>query len=323
MEVIHFEDKIWFLALSLLPLLIYRYIRYEQGARGSIRFSDLSSFENVRSFWTKVRHGIFVMRLAGLGFLIVAMARPQAGKEVVDVSAEGIDIVLVLDVSSSMKAEDLGVGNRLDVAKEVVSEFVAGRTSDRIGMVVFAGESFTQCPLTLDYDILLDFLDKIQIADKSWDGTAIGVALINACNRLRNANGKSKVAILLTDGVNNAGEIDPMTASSVAQATEIRVYTIGVGSRKNSLKARGHYGLEFDERILRQIAASTGGQYYHATSQEKLQEVYAEIGELEKTKITSEIHLDFSERYSGFLWWGGLFLLSEFVLANTRFRRIP
>ena len=323
-EYLRFENGVWLLALALLPLLLYRYLVEEQGDRGSIRFSSLESFEGLKpGLWVRLRHAVVVLRLAGLACLILAMARPQAGKEVVDVTAEGIDIMLVLDISGSMEARDLGDANRLEVAKEVVSEFIAGRHSDRIGMVVFAGVSFTQCPLTLDYDVLLEFLAEIEIASRSWDGTAIGVALINACNRLRDADGKSKVVILLTDGVNNAGEIDPMTAAAVAEATGIRVYTIGVGGQSNQAPGRRGRGPEFDEEILKQIAASTGGKYYHATSREKLKQVYGEIGELETTPVTSAIHLDFSERYGRFLWTGSTLLLLGFVLANTRFRRLP
>ena len=180
-----------------------------------------------------------------------------------------------------------------------------------------------QCPLTLDYDVLLEFLGEVEIASRSWDGTAIGVALINSCNRLRDADGKSRVVILLTDGVNNAGEIDPMTAAAAAEATGIRVYTIGVGARGSPVPGRPGRGLEFDEEILERIAETTGGQYYHATSREKLKQVYEEIGKLETTPVTSAVHLDFSERYGRFLRTGSVLLLLGFVLANTRFRRLP
>ena len=323
-EYLRFENGIWLAALLLLPVVLYRYLREERGDRGSIRFSSLKSFEGIRpGLWVRLRHTVVVLRLAGLALLIVAMARPQAGKEVVDVTAEGIDIMLALDVSGSMEARDLGEANRLEVAREVVSEFISGRHSDRIGMVVFAGESFTQCPLTLDYDVLLEFLGEIEIASRSWDGTAIGVALINACNRLRDADGKSRVVILLTDGVNNAGEIDPVTAAAAAEATGIRVYTIGVGARSNPAPGRPGRGFEFDEEILKQIAETTGGQYYHATSREKLKQVYEEIGQLETTPVTSAVHLDFTERYGRFLRTGTALLLLGFVLANTRFRRLP
>ena len=252
------------------------------------------------------------------------MARPQAGTQLIDLSAEGIDIMLTLDVSSSMEARDLGADNRLEVAKKVVAEFIAGRVSDRIGMVVFAAQSFTQCPLTLDYDILIDFLDEIRIAEEAWDGTAIGMALINACNRLKDSDADSKVVILLTDGVNNAGEIDPMTAADAAAAIGIRVYAIGVGRQVSPRSRAGLRGrVEFDEEALRAIAGRTGGKYYHAHSEEKLKEIYVEIGELEKTEVTSQVHVDYSDRFATWVWWGLAVLVIEFALANTVFRKVP
>ena len=250
------------------------------------------------TMWARLRHVLFVFKLLGLVLLVVALARPQAGREKREMSAEGIDIMLTLDVSSSMELNDLDNGerSRLAVAKEVVSDFVGGRYSDRIGMVVFAGESFTQCPLTLDYDVLTSFLQGVQIADESWDGTAIGMALINATNRLRESEGRSQVVILLTDGVNNAGEIEPLTAAEVAEAVGVRVYTIGVGSDGSIRRpVQGIFGtryqtvqVEIDEETLRAVAQRTGGKYYRATSEEKLEAIYREIGELETTEITSE-----------------------------------
>ena len=233
MHNLRFENPEWLLLLLLLPLLAYFYIIRGRQRQGSVQYSDLASLRSAgTSIWTRLRHLLIAFKLLGLALLVMAMARPQAGREKRELSAEGIDIMLTLDVSSSMELNDLDNGerSRLEVAKEVVADFVAGRNSDRIGMVVFAGESFTQCPLTLDYDVLHSFMRGIQIADQSWDGTAIGMALINATNRLRASEGRSQVIILLTDGVNNAGEIEPLTAADVAQAVGIRVYTIGVGS---------------------------------------------------------------------------------------------
>jgi Ca-activated chloride channel family protein len=327
MGIFRFEDPEWLVALVLIPLLVYRYVLELRGDRGAIQFSSLAMISALpMTVWTRLRHSLHILKVAGLVCLIVALARPQAGKEMVDLSAEGVDIMLVLDISGSMEARDIGRTSRLQVAKEVVAEFIQGRTSDRIGMVVFAGESFTQCPLTLDYDILLNFLRDICIAEQSWDGTAIGMALMNASNRLRDSDAQSKVVVLLTDGVNNAGEIAPETAAQVAAALGIRVYTVGVGyaavgsSRVRPAAARE---LAFDEQTLRDISERTQGKYFHATSKEKLEEIYREIGELEMTEITSEIHVDYTERYALFLWPGLIFLLLEFVLANTKFRRIP
>ncbi len=324
MGAMRFADPLWLLAFVALPLLVYRYVMETRRDRGSMRYSSLALLSGIpETLWTRLRHVLPALRLAGLACLILAMARPQAGKEIVDLSAQGVDIMLTLDVSSSMRAKDLGRANRLQVAKDVVAEFIEGRTSDRIGMVVFAGVSYTQCPLTLDYDILLSFLKDIRIAEDSWDGTAIGMALINATNRLRDSDADSKVIVLLTDGVNTAGEIAPTTAAEAAAALGIRVYTIGVGPEHTTQGRRRGRESSFDESMLMDIAERTDANYYHATSKEKLEQIYSEIGELERTEITSEIHLDYSERFASFVWPGLALLLLEFILANTRFRRIP
>lgn len=327
MEHLRFADPQWLLALALLPLVVYRYVAENRRPSSSLRFSDLEVLKTAGpTVWTRLRHGLIVLKVLGLACLILALARPQAGKERRELSAAGIDIMLTLDVSSSMEARDLGARNRLEIAKEVVASFIRGRRSDRVGMVVFAGESFTQCPLTLDYEILLNFLQGIQIADEAWDGTAIGMGLVNACNRLRDSGAKSKVVILLTDGVNNAGEIEPLTAADAAAAVGIRVYTIGVGTHQGtpaSLLFRPAQRVEFDEETLMEVARRTGGQYYHATSREKLEEIYREIGALETTPIKDQIYVDYAERFAYFLWPGLALLLAEAVLANTRFRRIP
>ena len=316
-----FEDPLWLICLVILPVILYWYL-LERRRSASIRFTQVSEVKRrvPVTLRSRLRPTLLALKLLGLGVLIMAMARPQAGTQLIDLSAEGIDIMLTLDVSSSMEAKDLGAASRLEVAKKVVADFISGRISDRVGMVVFAGQSFTQCPLTLDYDILVDFLKDIRIAEEEWDGTAIGMALINACNRLKDSDADSKVVILLTDGVNNAGEIDPMTAADAAAAIGVRVYSIGVG-RQVSARARGR--VEFDEEALRSIAQRTGGKYYHAHSEEKLQEIYAEIGELEKTEVTSLVHVDYSDRFASWVWFGLLVLVAEFALANTVFRKVP
>jgi len=328
MAHLRFADPEWLLLLLLLPLLLYRYLAQLRRPGGGLRFSDVGVLAAAGpTLWTRLRHCLIAFRLLGLACLIVALARPQAGRERRELSAEGVDILLTLDVSSSMEARDLGSRNRLEIAKEVVAEFIRGRQSDRLGLVIFAGESFTQCPLTLDYDILLSFVQSIQIADDSWDGTAIGMALANACNRLRDSQAKSKVVVLLTDGVNNAGEVEPLTAADAAAAVGIRVYTIGVGSNQATLASprlfgRGQ-GAEFDEATLQEVARRTGGRYFRATSREKLQEIYREIAELETSPIKDQVRVDYADRYAYLLWPGLLLLLLELALANTRFRRIP
>ena len=321
-----FEDPLWLIGLMVLPVVVWLHIIESRRGSASIRFTQV---DEVRrrvpvTLRARLRRALLALRMAGLAVLIMAMARPQAGTQLIDLSAEGIDIMLTLDVSSSMEARDLGAGNRLEAAKKVVAEFIAGRVSDRIGMVVFAAQSFTQCPLTLDYDILVEFLDGIRIAEESWDGTAIGMALINACNRLKDSDAESRVVILLTDGVNNAGEIDPMTAADAAAAIGVRVYAIGVGRQASARARAGTRGrVEFDEEALRAIAGRTGGQYYHAHSAEKLKEIYAEIGELEKTEVTSQVHVDYSDRFAVWIWLGLAVLVVEFALANTVFRKVP
>lgn len=328
MAHLRFADPEWLLLLVLLPLLLYRYLVELRRAGTGLRFPDLEALVAVGpTLWARLRHCLIVFRLLGLACLILAMARPQAGRERRELSAEGVDILLTLDVSSSMEARDLGSRNRLEIAKEVVAEFIRGRQSDRLGLVIFAGESFTQCPLTLDYDILLSFVQNTQIADDTWDGTAIGMALANACNRLRDSQAKSKVVVLLTDGVNNAGELEPLTAADAAAAVGIRVYTIGVGSNQASLASpllfRRAQGAEFDEATLQEVARRTGGRYFRATSREKLQEIYREIAALETTPVKDQIQVDYAERYAYLLWPGLVLLLGELVLANTRFRRLP
>ncbi|MFA6111121.1 MAG: VWA domain-containing protein [Candidatus Latescibacterota bacterium] len=334
MNLVRFASPEWLLLLLLLPLLVWRHLVVERRRAGSLDFPVLTALRQMpATLAVRLRPLLLVARVVGLGCLVVAMARPQAGHEVRQRNAEGVDIMLTLDVSSSMELNDLDQGQktRLQVAKEVVADFVRGRSSDRLGMVVFAAQSFTQCPLTLDYGIVLQFLDGIQIADESWDGTAIGMALINACNRLRESTAKSKVVILLTDGVNNAGEIEPLTAADLAAAVGIKVYAVGVGSEGVIRRpVRGVFGtryqtvqVEIDERTLQQVAARTGGRYYRATSEGKLEEIYREIGRLETSKVTARVHVDYAERFAWFLWPGLVLLLAETVLANTRFRRLP
>ncbi|NKB65549.1 MAG: VWA domain-containing protein [Candidatus Latescibacteria bacterium] len=334
MDLIRFAAPHWLWLMLLLPILIYRYTTENRRQQASIRFADLGVLkEGGKTLWLRLRHLLIVLKILGLGCLIVALARPQAGRESREISADGIDILLTLDVSSSMELNDLADGerNRLEVAKEVVADFIQGRHSDRLGMIVFAGESFTQCPLTLDYPILLKFLDALQIADEAWDGTAIGMALANACNRLRQSEAESKVVILLTDGVNNKGEIDPLTAAEVAAAVGIRVYTIGVGSDGIIRRPiQGVFGtryqnvqVEIDEETLQAVAQRTGGLYFRATSEEKLEEIYRQISQMEKTLVETQVHVDYSERFVYFLSAGLGLLLLEVALGQSRFRRIP
>jgi len=264
--------------------------------------------------------------------LIIAFARPQSGTKEEKIITEGIDIVLAMDISSSMLAEDLARHkNRLDVTKEVAAHFIKERTNDRIGMVVFSAKSFTQCPLTMDYGILLKFLKEIHVGMID-DGTAIGMGLANSVNRLQTSKAKSKVVILLTDGRNNRGELDPVTAAQIAKALKIRVYTIGAGKRGEALypiddpflgKRYVPMKVDIDEDVLKKIANITGGKYYRATDKTSLEKIYQEIGELEKTKIEVKEFTRYRELFVTFLAVALGILLLESVLANTRFRKIP
>ena len=333
--MIRFQDPELLVLLAVIPVLVYRYVHRERQKRASIRFSSLASFRGIRpSFMLTLRHGLIVLRCVALLLLVAALARPLSGREGREVLTQGIDIVLALDVSSSMEAKDLDhqKKTRLEVCREVVAQFVEGRVNDRLGLVVFAGEAYTQCPLTLDYGVFRGFLDAVQIADESWDGTAIGTGIAVAVNRLRKSEAKSKVVILLTDGVNNRGEIDPITAAKAAEAVGVRIYTIGAGSMGTVMQKvdGGIFGprlvpvkVEIDEETLREVASTTGGRYYRATSEKKLEEIYDEIGEMERVEIKTRDYVDYKDLFPLFLWPGIVLLGAEVLLTHTRFRRIP
>ena len=329
--IMRFQDPLFLLLLLALPALVYRYIQEEKRKKGSIRFSDIRRLKAIRpSSALKLRHSVFILRLLALTLLIVAMARPQSGRHSREVLTEGVDMILALDVSGSMAAMDFKPKTRLEAAKDVVREFIEGRENDQIGMVVFAGQSYTQCPLTLDYGILLGLLDHVHIGMIE-DGTAIGTAIANCVNRLRESKAKSKVVILLTDGVNNKGEIDPITAAKIARTMKVKIYTIGVGTKgKAPFKVDDAFGTryrwmetEIDEESLQQIASLTDAKYYRAMDERKLKAIYEEIGKLEKTKIKTREYTQYNER-CGYLLWPALgLLLLEIGMANTKFRRIP
>ena len=229
--MLKFANPEFLALLAVIPVLVIWYIRQHRARAGTIRYSNIGTIKSVgRSRSTPLRHSVFVSRALVVALLIVAFARPQSGRTEQEVITEGIDIVLAMDISTSMRAEDFKPKNRLAVAKEVVEDFVESRVSDRIGMVVFAAESFTQCPLTLDYDVLLGLLDSVEIGMIDERSTALGMAIATAANRLRESDAESKVVVLLTDGRNNAGEIDPITAAGAAQALGIKIHTIAAGT---------------------------------------------------------------------------------------------
>jgi Ca-activated chloride channel family protein len=331
--MIHFADPYYLLALTLIPALIWNQLRKRKNSGGKIKYSDIRLLKGINGgIKPKLRHSLFALRLLAFAFLIIALARPQSSSKEKEVSMEGVDIVLAMDISESMLAEDFKPNNRLTAAKIVAKEFIEGRSNDRLGLIVFAGLSFTQCPLTLDYGVLLTLLDQVKIADKDWGGTAIGMGIINAVNRLKNSKAKSKVIILLTDGENNRGQIDPVTAAKIAKTFNIRIYTIGVGSKGTAMfpvmdpvfgKRYVPQPVKIDEETLTEIAKITEAQYFRATDENKLREIYDEIGELEKTKIEVKEYTNYEELFVWFLSIGLLLLLLELILNNTYFKKLP
>lgn len=327
-----FANPIFLILLSAIPLLIWDYFRRGKGREATVIFSDTSIVKDIRpGFRARYRHLHVILRMAALFILILAFARPQAGQKEEEIITEGIDIVLTLDISGSMRAEDFKPQNRLGAAKEVIKEFIKSRQNDKIALVAFAQYSFTQCPLTLDYGVLLDLVDNIHIGMIE-DGTAIGLAIANAINRLRDSEAKSKVVILLTDGINNAGNIDPLTAAKAGKALGIKIYTIGAGEPGGALysiedpifgKRYVRMDTEIDEGLLRKIADETGGIYFRAKDEKGLEEIYDTIGRLEKTKIETKEYANYTELAGFFILPGLIVLFLEIILAKTLFRKIP
>ena len=327
-----FQDPYFLLLLVFIPVLVYWFLFHGLRREGTIRFPHLGVVKQVGTGRPKrARFLLLSLRVLAMVFLILGIARPQAGSKEEEVLTEGVDIMLVMDVSTSMLAEDFKPNNRIHVSKLVAADFIKGRTNDRIGMVVFAGVSFVQCPLTLDYGILLRFLEEID-AGMIEDGTAIGMALANCVNRLKDSKAESKVVILLTDGRNNRGELDPLTAAQVAKAMDVKIYAIGAGTRGEALypvqdpvfgKRYVRMPVDIDEPLLQSVADMTGGKYFRATNRESLEQIYNDIGEMEKTEIRVKEYTRYTELFGYFLLPAILFFLAEVVLANTKFRKIP
>lgn len=316
--------------LLAIPLLIVWYIWQGRKKQAAIKYSSLKIFAKIpATFKERLRHLPFALRMIALIFLIVALARPQNFSAGQNVNAEGIDIAMVLDISGSMMAEDFKP-NRLEAAKDVIDNFIKGRTTDRIGLVIFSREAFTQCPLTIDYSVLRNLLADIKTGMIE-DGTAIGNGIANGVNRLKDSDAKSKVIILLTDGVNNAGEVDPISAAEIAAKFGIRIYTIGVGTRGEApYPVQTPFGtryqmmpVEIDEALLKKISDLTGGQYFRATNNRALEEIYNKIDKMEKTKIEITSYKNAKELYAGWLEIGFLFLLLELVASRTILRKLP
>lgn len=326
-----FAQPEWLWLLVLLPIVLaVEWWRSRNRVRGMTFSSVQAAKEAPKTIWARIRSVPVALRMAVLALAVLAMARPQDRSSIEERFAEGVDIMLVLDTSTSMRAQDFSP-NRFEAARDVAAEFIRGRTSDRVGLVVFAAKAFTQTPLTLDYDFLLRMLEEVEVGVIE-DGTAIGTAIAMATNRLRESTAESKVLILLTDGQNNRGEIDPVTASEVAETMGVRIYSIGVGAYGEAPflfddpfggQRKRMVPVEIDEEMLTNVAENTGGRYFRATNKQALRSIYEEIGELEKTKIEERVYTDVTERYAYFLWPAFGLLLLELLLSNTRLRRMP
>jgi Ca-activated chloride channel family protein len=329
MKGIVFASPAFLYLLLILPAIIILYALRQQRANASLRVPGLKQFETAPvTFRHWLRHVLFAMRVAAAGLLIIVLARPQVTNSYQDVSTEGIDIVLTLDISGSMLARDFKP-DRLEASKNVATEFISGRPYDRIGLVVFSGESFTQCPLTTDHAVLINLLREMK-SGMIEDGTAIGEGLATAINRIKDSEAKSKVIILLTDGINNRGIVAPVTAAEIAKTYGIRVYTIGVGTQGVApYPVQTPFGLQFqdapveiDEEILRTIASKTDGKYFRATDNDKLLQVYNEIDKLEKSKIDVRQYKVREERFLLPAVIAFIFFVLEFLLRNLVFRNL-
>jgi len=330
MNGISFKNpEFFYLFLILLPMIAW-YIWRQKKSGASIQFSTDMGFAKIPKNWKYYfRHSVFVLFMASMSFLILALSRPQSSNSWQNVTTEGIDIVIALDISTSMLAMDFSP-NRLEAAKDVAQEFIAGRTNDKIGLVVFAGESFTQCPLTTDHATVINLFKSIE-SGMIEDGTAIGNGLATAVSRLKESNAISKVIILLTDGENNRGEIAPVTAAELAKTFGIRVYTVGVGTIGTApYPMQTPFGIQvrdvevkIDEEILGKIAATTDGKYFRATNNTKLAEIYKEIDKLEKSKIDVKEFSKKEEEYLKYAMVGAFFLIVALFLKTTIFRNIP
>lgn len=324
----------WLLLLVALPLAVWLRVRARRRQRTAVRFSSIGLVAGLPRTWA-ARLGppaLAALRLLGLALAVVALARPQAGHSEEELLTRGIDIVVVVDHSGSMAAEDFRPRNRLHVAKEVVADFISGRRHDRIGMVTFAARAVTRCPLTLDYGLLHQALEEVDLARKDEDGTAIGMGLGSAVNRLRRSDARSRVAILLTDGRNNRGQIDPITAAQAARAFGIKVYVIGVGTEGEAPfpiedpmfgKRYALMRVDLDEETLTRIAEITGGLYFRATDSESLLKIFEHIDSLERSDLRVRQHVLYAELFPYFLWPAAGLLLLEQILRQTWLRSIP
>lgn len=329
---IQFAEKQWFWLFAIIPMILAWYLFKLKTYEGEINYSSFNLFTGIKSsLKAKFRHVLFLLRLVALSFLILAIARPQSRSSWKDVKTEGIDIVVSLDVSLSMLAKDFKP-NRLEVAKEVLGDFIDARPNDKIGLVVFSGEAFTQCPLTTDHKIIKNMFGDIK-AGMLDQGTAIGLGLADGVARVKDSKAKSKVVILISDGVSNVGEIAPLTAADIAKTFGVRVYCIGVGSKGKALQPVALYpngemeydyvDVDIDDATMTQISKMTGGKYFRATDRESLEKTYKEIDLLEKTIISEKNFSNKSEHFLPFALAAAICLLLEFLLKRFVFKAIP
>ncbi|MCH7732972.1 MAG: VWA domain-containing protein [Candidatus Marinimicrobia bacterium] len=325
-----FASPLILLLLPIVPFIAWWYHKRGEQREGTIQFSSLSLLKDIKGLTGKGKIRFLLgLRLLAITLLILALAKPQVVSTESDILTEVIDIILVLDISSSMLAEDFKP-NRLEAAKVTAREFIENRKGDRIGLVVFAGESYIQCPLTIDYDVLKSLLDQVTIIDEQHDGTAIGMALAHSLNRLRGSHTKSKVIVLLSDGSNNAGELDPITASGFARDYGVKIYTVGVGSKGKAPypvndpivgKRYVQVDVDMDEETLKRVAETADGKYFRATDEESLLEIYNEISRLERSEIKVKEFHQYEELFGLFLISGLMFVLGEGILNDVFFRR--
>ena len=330
MNGITFLNPGFFWLFLLIPIAIAWFFWKRNQQSATLKISSLKGFQGQNSFLAKLKPVLFILRLLALSSLIIALARPRT----VDVSnqtktTKGIDIVMAVDVSGSMLAKDLKP-NRMEALKDVAQTFVENRPNDRIGLVVYAAEAYTKTPVTSDKAIILEAIKSIKYDNILQDGTGIGMGLTTAINRLKDSKAKSKIIILLTDGVNNAGFIEPETASDIAEQYGIKVYTIGIGTNGTAefpyaIAPNGSFlfrmmPVEIDESLLKSIAKKTNGKYFRATSNSKLEQIYDEINKLETTEIEELKFYDFDEKFRPLVWLAGILLLLEIALRNTLFK---
>lgn len=321
---IEFAHPVFLWLFIIIPIMIAWYVWREQKLHGSLSVSAVKGFSlPQKSIVPRLRHAGIVLRSLAIAALIIALARPQSSLSWQNTTTEGIDIVIASDISGSMLAEDFQP-NRLEAGKNIAIDFIKNRPDDRIGLVIFSGESFTQCPLTIDHDVLINLFKDVKNGMIN-DGTAIGMGLATAVNRLKDSEAKSKVVILLTDGSNNAGSISPTTAAEIAKQFNIRVYTVGIGTKGFApYPVQTPFGIQYqripvdvDEATLTKIADVTGGKYFRATDNETLKHIYEQIDKLEKAKIDVTQYHKKTEMFLPFALIALFFLLSEFIIKNT------